>query len=265
MRKQTYDGTFENLRQEATLSHLPHPASDELFTGTGFFDESDIVQVKYEMLRSVAIDGISVRDATLAFGLSRQTFYHARADFQQDGIAGLLPFKRGPKESHKITADVMDFIRESREEQPTLSAPELTRRVKERFNINIHQQSIQRALRRIRGIRDVLSARPATFVSGHLEIDFNTRRVRAGHKNAHLTPTEFEILRHLFSNAGKPVPCRKLAQLVWGKNSLGDLSRLRVHVTQLRKKIETDPSKPIYLLTEPWVGYRFAVPDPGTP
>jgi transposase len=210
------------------------------------------------MLRRVAIDGVSVRDATIAFGFSRQAFNHAKADFEQNGVAGLMPFKRRPKENHKLIPEVLDFIRESRENDPSVRLPELTRRVKERFDIEIDQQSIQQAIGRIRNEPQGLAATlPATFVSNDLEIDFAARRVRAGQNNVHLTPTEFDILRYLFSHAGKPIPHRTLVQLVWGRNSVGDLSCLRVYVNQLRKKIEPNPSEPRYILTEPWVGYRF--------
>jgi two-component system KDP operon response regulator KdpE len=75
-----------------------------------------------------------------------------------------------------------------------------------------------------------------------------------------LTPTEFDLLRHLFLNAGKPVPHRKLAKSIWGKYSASQTELLRVYVTQLRKKIEPDPTKPTYIVTEPWIGYRFAIP-----
>jgi hypothetical protein len=205
------------------------------------------------------VDGVSVHDATLAFGFSRQTFYHVRAAFEQSGLAGLLPFKRGPQESHKLTPEVLDFVRQSRERDPSLRIPELTGKVKEHFHIEIHQQSIQRALRRIlRGPNGPDASRPTTFTSDHLEIDFVERRVRAGENNIRLTPTEFDLLRHLFSHANKPIPHRKLVQLMWGRNSAGGTNRLRVYVTQLRKKIEPDPSKPTYILTEPWVGYCFA-------
>jgi DNA-binding winged helix-turn-helix (wHTH) protein/transposase len=253
-----YDDTFRNL-PPPTNSNSP-AVTDELFASSGFFDATDIVQVKYEMLRRVAIDGISVRDATHAFGFSRQAFYLAKADFEQNGLPGLLPFKRGPKESHKLTGDVLDFIRESRANDPSLRIPELTRRVKERFGIEIHQQSIRRALGRIQErLRGVGTAQPTTFVSDNLEIDFAARRVRAAQKNVHLTPTEFDLLRLLFSHAGHPIPHRKLVQWLWGRSSVGHTNLLRVYVNQLRKKIEPDPSKPTYILTEPCVGYCFVV------
>jgi len=99
---------------------------------------------------------------------------------------------------------------------------------------------------------------PRTFVSGDLEIDFETRKVRAGTRNVRLTPKEFELLRYLVSQAGKPVPHRELLQAVWGPDYGDQSDYLRVFITHLRKKIEINPAKPQYILTDPWVGYRFA-------
>ena len=102
------------------------------------------------------------------------------------------------------------------------------------------------------------TAGPRTFVSRDLEIDFEARQIRAGKKNVRLTPKEFELLRHLVSQAGKPVPHRELLQAVWGPDYGDQTDYLRVFITHLRKKIEPNPAKPQYILTEPWVGYRFA-------
>ena len=102
------------------------------------------------------------------------------------------------------------------------------------------------------------TAGPRTFVSRDLEIDFEARQIRAGKKNVRLTPKEFELLRHLVSQAGKPVPHRELLQAVWGPDYGDQTDYLRVFITHLRKKIEPNPAKPQYILTEPWVGYLFA-------
>jgi two-component system KDP operon response regulator KdpE len=99
---------------------------------------------------------------------------------------------------------------------------------------------------------------PHTFASAELEIDFDTRRVKVGQKDVRLTPKEFDLLRYLVAHAGKPVPHRELLQAVWGPDYGDETEYLRVFINQLRKKIEPDPSKPRYVLTEPWVGYRFA-------
>src|SRR2546425_5673096 len=90
-----------------------------------------------------------------------------------------------------------------------------------------------------------------------LEIDFETRKIRSGKKTVRLTPKEFDLLRYLVSHAGKPVPHRELLQAVWGPDYGDQTDYLRVFITHLRKKIEPNPAKPQYILTEPWIGYRF--------
>jgi len=101
---------------------------------------------------------------------------------------------------------------------------------------------------------------PHAFTSDDLEIDFEARKIRACKKNVRLTPKEFDLLRYLVSQAGKPVPHRELLQAVWGPDYGDQTDYLRVFITHLRKKIEPNPSQPQYILTEPWVGYRFAGP-----
>jgi two-component system KDP operon response regulator KdpE len=120
---------------------------------------------------------------------------------------------------------------------------------------------IQELLARIRAaLRRSPSAEggPHLVTAGDLEIDFDARRVRVRGADVRLTPKEFELLRYLVAHAGKPVTHRELLQAVWGPDYGDEPEYLRVFVNQLRKKIEPDPTKPRYLLTEPWVGYRFA-------
>jgi len=104
------------------------------------------------------------------------------------------------------------------------------------------------------------TAGPRTFVAGDLEIDFEARKIRSGTKNVRLTPKEFDLLRYLVSHAGKPVPHRELLQAVWGPDYGDQTDYLRVFITHLRKKIEPNPAKPQYILTDPWLGYRFEMP-----
>jgi two-component system KDP operon response regulator KdpE len=104
------------------------------------------------------------------------------------------------------------------------------------------------------------SVGPKTFVAGDLEIDFEARKIRSGKKNVRLTPKEFDLLRYLVSHAGKPVPHRELLQAVWGPDYGDQTDYLRVFITHLRKKIEPNPAKPQYILTDPWLGYRFEMP-----
>ena len=105
---------------------------------------------------------------------------------------------------------------------------------------------------------------PHSVVTPDLEIDFDTRRIRVKGKETRLTPKEFDLLRYLVSQAGKPVPHRELLQAVWGPDYGDEPEHLRVFINQLRKKIEPNPAKPKYILTEPWVGYLFATMQAGT-
>jgi two-component system, OmpR family, KDP operon response regulator KdpE len=106
-------------------------------------------------------------------------------------------------------------------------------------------------------LRRAGSETPSTFVTPHLQIDFERRTVSAkGHK-VRLTPKEFELLRQLVRNEGKTMAHRWLLQTVWGPDYGEETESLRVLVNQLRRKIEPNPHRPRYILTEPWVGYRF--------
>jgi two-component system KDP operon response regulator KdpE len=93
-----------------------------------------------------------------------------------------------------------------------------------------------------------------------LEIDFANRRVVAGGKPVRLTPTEFDILRYLIASADKPVPHRRLLQAIWGPEYGDQIEYLRVFINQLRKKIEPCVGKPVFIVTEPRIGYRFVLP-----
>ncbi len=98
-------------------------------------------------------------------------------------------------------------------------------------------------------------------ILGDLEIDFQARQVNVRGRAARLTPKEFDLLRYLVSHPNKAIGHRELLQAVWGPEYGEELEYLRVFVNQLRKKIEPQPAKPKYLLTEPWVGYRFSLPE----
>jgi two-component system KDP operon response regulator KdpE len=124
---------------------------------------------------------------------------------------------------------------------------------------------IQELLARIRATlrRSVGDEADEAVTSRELNLDFEKRVITVRGKQVHLTPKEFELLRHLVANAGKPVSHRRLLQAVWGPDYGEETESLRVVVNQLRKKIEVDPAEPKYILTEPWVGYRFVLPDDG--
>ena len=99
----------------------------------------------------------------------------------------------------------------------------------------------------------------ASLQLDELQINFVLRRVTVKGREIRLTPKEFDLLHYLIINANIPIPHAKLLKAVWGLDYGDQVQYLRVFVNQLRKKIEPDPSQPRYILTEPWVGYRFVV------
>jgi hypothetical protein len=134
------------LRQSHTLHPHPDQVRDPLFTsGSPFFDPRDLVQVKYELLRRVWVDGYAVAHATSLFALSRPTFYAAQTSWEQAGIVGLLPEPTGPRHAHKLTEELILPL------QPlakTLSPPQLARWLQEEHHLTVHPRSIERALAR---------------------------------------------------------------------------------------------------------------------
>jgi two-component system KDP operon response regulator KdpE len=99
------------------------------------------------------------------------------------------------------------------------------------------------------------------LVTPDFTLDFDAHVVRdASDVPIHLTPIEWALLAHLAQHPGRLVSQRELLQAVWGKEYLDETNYLRVHITHLRKKVEPDPSNPVYVITEPGVGYRFMTP-----
>lgn len=141
------------LRKDGTLNPSADKVSDPLFLEHEFFDPRDVVQVRYEMLRRAHDDGQSVTAVAEAFGVSRPTYYEARRAFDESGLQGLVPRKRGPKGAHKLTDEVMDFVMVQFAQQEDIAAHDLAHRIQERFGLQIHTRSIERAVaRRKKGV-----------------------------------------------------------------------------------------------------------------
>lgn len=114
---------------------------------------------------------------------------------------------------------------------------------------------VRAALRRSFGREQTLHGR---LQRGDLTIDFDRRRVHRAEVEIRLTPKEFELLTLLVTHGGRVLTHRAILKAIWGAHSADQPEHLRVLMGQLRRKIEPDPARPRYLLTEPWVGYRFA-------
>lgn len=147
---QSTDAKREALREHHALHSRPDDVTDELFLTHEFFDPRDLVQVKYEMLRRVQADHLSVSQAAETFGFSRPTFYHILAAFQEAGMPGLIAKRRGPKTAHKLSDEVLDYLEQLRALDQALRAGELSERVLKKFGLSVHPRSIERALLRRR-------------------------------------------------------------------------------------------------------------------
>ncbi len=130
------------------MNRHPERVQASWFLAGGFFDARDLVQVKYEMLRQVSIEGAKKAEAAALFGVSRPTFYQAEAAFAQQGLAGLLPQQRGPKSPHKLTPEVMAFIDTQLIGEHPPAARALSRAIGAELGLTVHPRSIERALAR---------------------------------------------------------------------------------------------------------------------
>jgi two-component system KDP operon response regulator KdpE len=130
------------------------------------------------------------------------------------------------------------------------------------FQIRELTARLRAVLRRHQALSAGPSAGPVTvFAVGDLSLDIAHRRVEKRGKEIILAPKEFETLRCLIENAGRPVPHQHLLKSVWGPHYSGEREYLRTIINQLRKKLEDDRTRPVYILTESHIGYRFREND----
>lgn len=142
------DEKEQHLRKHGALYAGADAVVDPLFDQSEFFDPRDTVLVKYEMLRRVRTDGISVVEAAKRFGFSRAGFYKTLSAYQRLGLVGLIPARPGPRYAHKLTDDILRFIDEQAVARGPLSAAELAHLVLQDHNVSVHPRSIERALAR---------------------------------------------------------------------------------------------------------------------
>ncbi len=139
------------LRITRTLNPHPDAVRDPAFTqGDPFFDARDLLQVKYEMLRRVLVDGHPVTATAAVFGFSRPSFYATQAAWQAAGLPGLVPARPGPRAAHKLTPEVVTFLVEQQAQQPSLRTADLVDLLQTRFGLRVHPRSVERALARHR-------------------------------------------------------------------------------------------------------------------
>lgn len=134
------------LRKAWALNPHPEAVVDPVFASSEFLDPRDLIQVRYEMVRRVRVDGESVSASAAGFGFSRPSWYAAAAALDEGGLPGLLRARPGPRRAHKLTEEIVTFIHGVLEQDPSLPAGEVAQRVEESFGIRVHPRSIQRVL-----------------------------------------------------------------------------------------------------------------------
>ena len=148
MARRREDPKVEALRAERSLNPRPEAVRDQAFSDSEFLDARDIVQVKYEMVRRVRVEGEAVSHSAAAFGFSRPSFYEAAAAIDTGGLAALVPARPGPRRAHKLNDEVVAYAHAQLEAEPSLRSVDLVTLIEERFGIRVHPRSVERALAR---------------------------------------------------------------------------------------------------------------------
>lgn len=130
-------GTYNPKHEDVTAPH---------FQKGNFFDPHDLIQVKYEMLRSVYVGEYTVTEASQQFGFSRESFYNTRSAYDAGGMQALLPGKTGPKGAHKLTETGRNFIDHYQADHPAASVSEINNLMKEHTGICVHNRTVERYL-----------------------------------------------------------------------------------------------------------------------
>src|SRR5215218_1103503 len=134
------------LRASGALNSNPTTVTDPAFRSHPFFDPRDLVQIKYEMLRRVHVDGHSVTQTVANFGFSRPVFYAAQMALAQGGLPALVPQRPGPRRRHKLRPEILAFLQQVRLDEPATRPGELAERVEPHFGVRLHPRTIERVL-----------------------------------------------------------------------------------------------------------------------
>ncbi len=139
------------LREAGLLHPDPDHVRDPLFEQCpGFFDAEDRLQVRYEMLRAYLVDGEAIGAICRRYGVSRQTFYNLQAKFLEEGTAGLLPKRPGPKGPRKLTAEVLTFVNDRLRGAEPFSTVGLQEEIQAHFGVAFHRRTLEKLVKGIR-------------------------------------------------------------------------------------------------------------------
>ncbi|SEG00712.1 two-component system, OmpR family, KDP operon response regulator KdpE [Bryocella elongata] len=178
-------------------------------------------------------------------------------DLNMPGVGGMATC-RVMREAHPDLAIIVLTVRDHIDDKVNALDAGADDYVTKPFHLPELIARVRAALRR-KAVRR--SAEQSLLAIGEIRLDLEGHQVRRGGEIVHLTPTEFSLLHVLMKNAGRPIAHRSLLTSVWGSEYGDEREYLRTYMNQLRRKLEEDPAHPKYLLTENYIGYRFARPD----
>ena len=148
------DSKRQRLRKAGQLNPHPERVRDPRFRDSPFFDPRDMVQVRYEMVRLVRTGQLTFAEAAQRFGVSLPTCFRAAKAFARDGLQGLIPQRTGPRGPHKITPEIVRFVRDHRARHPRTSSTAMVGLVRERFRVRVSRSGLDKALARQRRATD---------------------------------------------------------------------------------------------------------------
>ena len=214
----------------------------------------DEPQIRRIMRTSLTAEGYAVYDARSGEealdAVREQRFDLVLLDVNMPGIGGLEACRS--IRSTSDTAIIMLTVRSAEEDKVAALDAGADDYVTKPFGMPELLARIRAALRRL-----PVSSDSALIRAGDLEINPSTRTVKVRGREVRLTPKEFDLLHFLATNPNVPIAHVKLLQAVWGPDYGDEVEYLRTFINQVRKKIETDPTHPTHVITEPWVGYKF--------
>ena len=216
-------------------------------------DEAQIVRVLRRSLTSHAYDVRTAADGQAALELFHD--WHPDlviTDLSMPEMTG-LDLCRAIRKTSEVPIIVLSVKGEEHTKVEALDAG-ADDYITKPFGINELLARVRATLRRLPANAQQTSS---DLIEGDFAIDLAAHKILVRQQEVHLTPKEFDLLVYLFQNRGKVITHRTLLAAIWGGNYTEQTEYLRVFIGQLRKKIESDPAHPQYILTEPWVGYRF--------
>jgi two-component system KDP operon response regulator KdpE len=204
--------------------------------------------------------GFSTREASSGeealVALHQHTFETVLLDVNMPGIGGMETCRR-IRHMFPLLPILMLTVRDEEKDKVEALDAGADDYITKPFQFPELTARLRSAIRRFRTRMEVTD-RPISV--GDIVLDPSAHRITKTGEEIHMTPTEFELLRTLMQHAGRPLPHQRLLNLVWGPEYGGEREYLRTYISQLRKKLEDDPTHPRYLLTDSYIGYRFRAP-----